>query len=130
MLYDGICQLCSTTVRFARRRMKPLHLDFAPLQSERGQAQLKRLGLDADRLDTIVLIEGHRAFTRSTAALRLLRHLRFPWPMLSAALIIPRPVRDAAYNVIARRRTRWFGTCPLPPVADDADPAHDKRRHD
>lgn len=119
VLFDGVCGLCNRVVRFARRRMKPGRLTFLPLQSDRGRALLEQHDADPDQLDTFVLIEDERAQVRSTAALRLLRHLRWPWPVLSVALLIPRPARDAVYRLIARRRYKWFGTCEFPAGVDD-----------
>ena len=58
-----------------------------------------------------------RAYTRSTAALRIARRLRFPWPLLYAFIIVPRPLRDLIYDFIARHRYRWFGkrdACMMP----------------
>jgi len=74
-------------------------------------------------LDTLVLIEGDRVSTRSTAAFRINRRLGLPWCLLSAATIIPRPVSDFAYDHFARRRYRWFGRkdecmIPTPEVRD------------
>ena len=54
-------------------------------------------------------MEGQRAFVRSEAALRIARQLRFPWPILFWLVIVPRPLRDWAYDVVARNRFRWFG---------------------
>jgi len=65
-----------------------------------------------------VLVDRDGVHTASTAVLRLARHLRFPYPALSLALIVPRPLRDAAYRTVARQRYRRFGRrdeCPLPP---------------
>jgi predicted DCC family thiol-disulfide oxidoreductase YuxK len=58
---------------------------------------------------TFVLIEGRRAYTRSTAVLRVVRRLRLPWPLLYALIVIPPFARDLAYGWFARRRYRWFG---------------------
>ena len=60
-------------------------------------------------LDTFVLVERGRAYTRSSGALRLMRHLNGGWPLLAALLAIPRFVRDPAYSFVARNRYRWFG---------------------
>ena len=92
VLFDGVCVLCSGVVRFARRRMKPGRIEFLALQSARGEALLRQFELATDQLDTFVLVEGKRCSVRSTAALRLLRHLRQPWPILRVLLLIP--VRD------------------------------------
>jgi len=125
VLFDGVCALCNRVVRFARKRMKPDRLRFAPLQSPEGQALLRRHGIDQDETDSIVVVAGDRSYVRSDATLRLMRELRFPWPLLSAARIIPRGLRDAAYGWIARKRFDWFGktdACPLPDQSG-SDPA-------
>jgi len=117
VLFDGVCALCNRVVRFARKRMKPDRLRFAPLQSPEGQALLRRHGIDSDQSDSVVVVADDRACVRSDAALRLMRELRFPWPVLSILRIIPRGWRDAIYRWIARKRFDWFGktdACPLP----------------
>ena len=67
--------------------------------------------------DSVVLVEVGRVFTRSDAALRIVRRLTFPWPLLWGFGPVPRVIRDAVYDVVARNRYRWFGTrdsCLLP----------------
>ena len=59
--------------------------------------------------DTVVLVEGGQVFTRSSAALRIARHLTFPWPLAYAAIAVPRWLRDGMYDLVASRRYRWFG---------------------
>ena len=70
-----------------------------------------------------MLLEDGHLYVKSTATLRIARRLRMPWPLAYAAIVVPRPIRDAIYDGIARRRYRWFGrreTCmvPSPDVAD------------
>ncbi|HMQ15513.1 MAG TPA: DCC1-like thiol-disulfide oxidoreductase family protein, partial [Phycisphaerae bacterium] len=75
-------------------------------------------GVEGGVLDTVVLLRAGRVYVRSGAALRILRGLGFPWSLLSILLAVPRPVRDALYDGIARRRYRWFGrrdACAAPP---------------
>jgi predicted DCC family thiol-disulfide oxidoreductase YuxK len=65
----------------------------------------------------MVLIENGRAYVRSTAALRVLRRLRGPWPIFYPSIWVPRPIRDFVYGLIARNRKRWFApptTCGAP----------------
>lgn len=117
VLFDGVCNLCNGTVRFVSRRDPVGKLRYASLQSDYGQRTLERFNRPKDELDTFILLEDDRIHTRSTAALRLTRYLRFPWPLLSVFLGVPRPLRDAAYNWVARNRYAWFGrveACPLP----------------
>ena len=117
VLFDGVCHLCSSSVKFIIRRDPSARFRFAPLQSPIGQDLLRRHRLPADTSDTFVLIEGGRAYTRSTAALRVARRLSGLWPVAYLGIVVPRPVRDAIYRVIARNRYRWFGRraeCMLP----------------
>jgi len=117
LLFDGVCNLCHGTVRFVLDHDRDARFRFAPLQSEVGRALLARFALDPDALDTIVLIDEARAYRRSDAALRVARRLGAPWSWLVPLAAIPRPLRDAVYDFIARRRYRWFGkkdACPLP----------------
>jgi predicted DCC family thiol-disulfide oxidoreductase YuxK len=88
---DGDCALCNSFARFVARRDKRRLFEFIP-----GNAT-----------DTVRLVEGGRTYERSSAALRVMAELGFPWSWLSrAGLIVPRPLRDAVYDWIARRRRR------------------------
>jgi predicted DCC family thiol-disulfide oxidoreductase YuxK len=112
VLYDGYCALCNGIVNFIKPRQRPDSLDFASLQSPRGQGILEACGLSTDQLDTFVLNADGRCHVRSTAALRLMGYLRFPWPLLQILLVIPRIIREPIYNWVARNRFRWFGRLP------------------
>ena len=121
VLFDGVCNFCNATVRWTAAHDPHARLRFAPLGSAaaRRTVALADPHTDFDAIpDTIVLVDHDGIHTASAAVLRMMRHLRFPYPMLSLAVIIPRPLRDAAYDVFARNRYRWFGRndeCPLPP---------------
>lgn len=117
VLFDGVCLLCSSAVQFILRNDPKGVFHFASLQSETGQKLLAQHQLPQDRLSTIVLVEGDRAYTRSTAALRIARRLRGAWPLAYAAILIPAPLRNIGYRFVARNRYRWFGQtehCMLP----------------
>jgi predicted DCC family thiol-disulfide oxidoreductase YuxK len=109
VLYDGMCNLCSGVVAFTLRRNQKGHLRYAALQSESGRNILRECGLDSDRIDSFVLVENGAAYMKSSAALRLAKHLGGAWPLASALLVVPRFLRDAAYDFVARNRYRWFG---------------------
>jgi predicted DCC family thiol-disulfide oxidoreductase YuxK len=112
ILYDGYCALCNASVQFLQARQRRSALEYASQQSARGQAALAAVGLPKADLDTVVLIEGERVFTRSAAGLRALRYLRQPWPLFEALRIIPKFLRDPVYNFVAHNRYRWFGRAP------------------
>ena len=117
LLFDGVCNLCNGSVQFILKRDTQGRFRFASLQSEAGRRLMTGHGLDPDALSSVVLIEDGRAYQESTAALRIARHLPGAWKLLRVLTIIPRPLRDAAYRLIARNRYRWFGkteTCWLP----------------
>ncbi|MET0287149.1 MAG: DCC1-like thiol-disulfide oxidoreductase family protein [Polyangiales bacterium] len=108
LLFDGVCNVCNAAVLFIVDRDPKAHFQFASLQSELGERTLREHGLPLD-LNTVVLIEGGKAYTRSSAALRVARGLRWPWPLLFALMVIPRALRDAAYLAFASRRYALFG---------------------
>lgn len=117
ILFDGVCNLCSGAVQFILRNDPKGHFRFASLQSAAGQKLLEQHRLPTNNISTIVLIEDGRAYTRSTAALRIARRLRGAYPLAYAAIVIPAPLRNLGYAFIARNRYRWFGKaehCMLP----------------
>ncbi|HLE57858.1 MAG TPA: thiol-disulfide oxidoreductase DCC family protein [Rhodothermia bacterium] len=108
VFFDGVCNLCNGWVRFVILRDPAGVFRFAPLQSDAATHMM------ADRTklpssDSIILLSDDRFYTRSGAVLRIVKRLRWPWPMLSALLIIPAFIRDFVYDLIARNRYRWFG---------------------
>jgi predicted DCC family thiol-disulfide oxidoreductase YuxK len=118
VLFDGSCNLCHRLVAFLSRVDEGGALHFAPLESETGRASLAPTGLDAVGIDGLVLVEEGQAVTRSEAVWRALRRLPPPWPTVADAVrVVPRRVRDPAYDMVARHRYRFFGRadrCPLP----------------
>jgi len=117
VLFDGVCGLCNASVGFVLERERGPTLRFAPLQSDAARSLLVRCGIDPEGLDTLVLIEGDRAWVRSDAALRIARHLRAPWRWCHAFRVVPRFVRDTVYRCVARVRYRMFGrldACVMP----------------
>jgi predicted DCC family thiol-disulfide oxidoreductase YuxK len=104
-------------VQFIIARDPSARLRFATLSSPAAQRLIEQSDARAPLPDSIVLMDQGRAYTRSTAALRIARRLRFPWPLLYAFIIVPRPLRDLIYDFIARHRYRWFGkrdACMMP----------------
>ena len=131
VLFDGDCGLCSGTVQFIRRRVREPGFQLLPLQSPAARELLARIaasGIDAppDQSpaspssfgQTVVFIEDGQVHVRSTAALRIARHLTGAWPLFYGLIIVPRPLRDWIYDVVARHRHRWF-TSPSRPRSRD-----------
>jgi predicted DCC family thiol-disulfide oxidoreductase YuxK len=112
-----VCNLCNGSVSFIVARDPAAHFHFAALQSEAAQRLLRESGVHGNLPDSVALVEHGRVYTRSTAALRIARKLRFPWPVFYALIVLPRWLRDAGYDLIARHRYRWFGkrdACMMP----------------
>ena len=109
VLFDGVCNLCNGTVNFILDHDPAGRFRFAALQSEAGRALLVRHGLAADALESLVLVEGERAWVRSDAALRIAAGLGAPWRWLAVLRVVPRGIRDRLYDAVARNRYRWFG---------------------
>jgi len=117
VLFDGHCTFCHGSVVFIIRRDRRQRYKFASLQSDYGRDVLHRAGVTLENFDTMLLLEDGEVYDRSTAALRIARHLDGLWPVCYVFIIIPRPVRDLVYNWIARNRYEWFGrteACLLP----------------
>lgn len=117
ILFDGVCNLCNSSVNFVIDRDTQQHFKFASLQSAFGQQQVQQIGGDPNQLNSIVLIEGGISYRKSTAALRVARKLSGGWPLLYAFIIVPAFIRDFVYDFIAKNRYRWFGkedACRIP----------------
>ena len=117
LLFDGVCNLCNASVQWVIVRDKKSVFHFAALQSEAGQDLLRKFGLDQAEFDSVVVIDGDRIYTRSDAALEVAGRLGGVWKLTRIFKIIPRSIRNAVYNWIARNRYRWFGKqeqCMLP----------------
>jgi predicted DCC family thiol-disulfide oxidoreductase YuxK len=109
VIFDGICNLCAHSVQFILRHEAKPEILFASLQSAQGARLLREFNFNPDDAKTFVLISGGKAYVKSTAAIRVARQLRGAWKLLSAVWVIPRPVRNYLYDLVARNRYRWFG---------------------
>jgi predicted DCC family thiol-disulfide oxidoreductase YuxK len=117
ILFDGICNYCNGMVNFIIRQDKNAVFKFAALQSEAGQALLEKYNLPKQDFESIILIDNGKAFSNSTAGLRLYNKLPWYWKWTQVFWIIPRFLRDAAYNLVARNRYKLFGkkdACMIP----------------
>ena len=114
--FDGVCNLCNRSVDFLLRHDRRGLLRFAPLQGPTFAA-VARDHPELSGTDSFVLAERGRVHVRSSAALRAAMALGGVWRLSGALLVVPRPLRDRAYDFLARRRYRWFGrreSCRLP----------------
>ena len=117
VLFDGVCNLCNGSVQSIIKRDPSSKFLFASLQSEYGQSQLIKFGLDPAQLHSIIVIQNGKFYERSDAALIIASNLTRPWPLLRIFRIFPRFIRDWAYDVIAKNRYKMFGkreSCMIP----------------
>jgi len=117
ILFDGVCNFCNGAVNFVIKRDKKGLVKFAPLQTEHGKQLLQQYNLPALDMQSFVFIEKGKAYLRSTAALKVCRHLDALWPLCYGFIIVPRFIRDGLYNWIAKNRYKWFGqkdSCMIP----------------
>jgi predicted DCC family thiol-disulfide oxidoreductase YuxK len=121
LFYDGHCALCHGAVKFVLKRDRPGAFHFAPLQGTTFESRVppERRATLPDSV--IILTREGNLLTRSDAFLHILRRLGGGWKTLAGILgLIPRALRDAVYNVIAKIRYRVFGRrdalCPIVPA--------------
>ncbi|MCZ6758179.1 MAG: thiol-disulfide oxidoreductase DCC family protein [Bacteroidetes bacterium] len=109
ILFDGVCNLCNSSVNFVIDRDRKAYFRFGTLQSEEGVALLRQAAYPDGYLDSILLIENGVVYRESEAALRIARHLSGVWPLFYGFRFVPRWIRDGIYAWIAQNRYKWFG---------------------
>jgi predicted DCC family thiol-disulfide oxidoreductase YuxK len=117
LLFDGVCNLCNGFVQTVIKIDRKAQFKFAALQSDMGIALLEQHQLPTQHLNTVVLLYRGKYYTHSDVALEIAYILGGIWTVFYIAKAIPKPIRDAVYNWIAKNRYRWFGkqeTCWLP----------------
>lgn len=108
ILFDGVCVFCSRWVRFVMARDAAARFRFTPIQSPYGTRLAQALGINPDDPDTNAVITGGVAYFKSDAALTVLSCLP-RWSWVRVLFAVPRPLRDVAYNGVARNRYKIFG---------------------
>jgi len=108
ILFDGVCVFCSRWIRFVATRDVDRRFRFTPIQSAYGTRLAQTFGIDPDDPDTNAVIHGGRAHLKSDAALTVLSNLP-RWGWAGALFLVPKPLRDAVYGLVARNRYRIFG---------------------
>lgn len=117
ILFDGVCNVCNSSVNTVIRNDKHNRFKFAPLESETGQKLLKQYQLTEISPDSFVLIENNKAYIKSTAALRVVKHLSKLYPLLYGFIIVPPFIRNWVYDWFAKNRYKFFGkkeSCMIP----------------
>jgi len=115
VFFDGVCNLCASSVQWIIRHDKGNHFRFTSLQGVYAAQNIQDPVLR--KTDSIILQHKGKYFVKSTAVLMIARKLRFPLNLLSVFLLIPSFLRNPVYDLIARKRYNWFGkkeSCWLP----------------
>lgn len=109
ILFDGVCNLCASSVKFIIRNDPNQYFQFASLQSEVGQKLLAKFDQRQTPKDSLVLIDGNNAYFKSSAALLIAKKLKGFWRVFYFLIVIPKPIRDFVYDIVAKNRYKIFG---------------------
>ncbi|WP_093143968.1 thiol-disulfide oxidoreductase DCC family protein [Ulvibacter litoralis] len=117
ILFDGVCNLCNSSVQLVLKNDAKDTFRLAALQSDAGQQLIQKFGIDTSETDSIILIVGETYYSKSTAALKIAKHLSGAFPLLYAFMIVPKFIRNIVYDYIAKNRYKWYGkqeSCMIP----------------
>ncbi len=117
VLFDGVCNLCNGFVNFLIDRDPHDRFQFGSLQSESVKGLLRPFNYSTDEISTVLLIQDGQLYSQSTAVLKIFRQMPGAWPLMYAFVVLPKPIRDFFYNLVARNRYKIFGrkdTCRIP----------------
>lgn len=118
VVFDAQCLLCNGWVQFLLRHDRQGVVQFASIQGPVGKSLLAQAGLKVEGLQTLLVVDGRHAWQHTSAILRVLHVLGWPWRLAWAAWLVPAPLRDVLYRWFARNRYRLFGrseSCLMPP---------------
>lgn len=117
ILFDGVCNLCNSSVHFIIKHDPKAHFLFASLQSDAATKLLLHYNSKKNTFNSIILIEKGTIYKKSTAALKIAKNLNGFYPILYTFIIIPPFIRNYIYDFIATNRYKWFGkkeSCMIP----------------
>lgn len=119
VFYDGDCGLCNRSVAFVLKHEKEKIIHFAAIQSDFTKNLFQSKGWKEPDLSTVYFLNEGQLYEKSTAALKIARYLKAPNSWMAVFLIVPKFIRDAVYNFIAKRRKRISkGFCVMPATGD------------
>lgn len=108
IFFDGGCKLCNGSVRFIFDRDHQKYFKYIALQSDEAKMILAGYGDNIEDLDSVLLITNGRVLAKSTAVLTIARYLSGMWPLLYGFIFVPKFIRDPVYNLITKKRQKWF----------------------
>ena len=110
ILFDGVCNLCDETVQKIIKNDKKDLFRFVPLQSELGQEIITYLGVDINKLDSIILYEPKVAyFYKSEAIMEISKDLGGWLHYIRLFSWLPISLANPVYDYIAKNRYKWYG---------------------
>lgn len=118
ILFDGVCNLCNSSIQYVIKHDKKDIFMYAPLQGDTGEKIISYYHIDTNKIDSIILYAPEKGiYYKSTAALKAASELGFPTNLLSIFLIVPAFMRNWVYDFIAKNRYKWYGkkdACMIP----------------
>lgn len=117
VFFDGVCNLCNSSVNYFIKKDRKNKLKFASLQSDAAKKILLHFGVQKIDLKSIIVLNNGKLYSKSSAIIEILRELGGIYKILLIFWIIPKPIRDFVYQFIADNRYKWFGkkeTCMIP----------------
>lgn len=118
ILFDGVCNLCNNFVNMIIKKDKNNSFVFTALESNHGQKITNHLKIDTSKIESIILYEPGVSYDfKSTAALKIMREFKGFWWFFQLGYILPEPIRDGIYDIVAKNRYKWFGkkdSCMIP----------------
>lgn len=118
ILFDGVCNLCNSSVQYVIKHDKKNQFLFTALQGETAKAILKEFRIDSSKIDSIILYEPDKGVSlKSTAALKVASKMGFPTNLMAVFFIVPVFIRNWVYDFVAKNRYKWYGkqeSCMIP----------------
>jgi len=110
ILFDGVCNLCNSSINYVIKHDKNNVFMFAPLQGETGKQIIEKYNLDTSKTDSILLYSKENGLKiKSSAAMAIASQLGFPRNILIVFFIVPPFIRNWVYDYIAKNRYKWYG---------------------
>jgi len=109
VFFDGVCNLCNSTVQFLLNIDKHQRLKFGSLQGETAKKILPTYQISTEKLSSIIFIHRNNVYTESSAVLEICKVIGGVWSFIYVFKIIPLFIRNGIYRLVARNRYKWFG---------------------
>ena len=109
ILFDGVCNFCNRTINIILKYDKDAYFQFAPSQSNAAMGIMQQFGLEQQAITSVILIDNEKVYTKTDAVIQIATHLN-GWPKIFRFIkLIPKPIRNFGYELIANNRYRLFG---------------------